>query len=117
MRRPARVACRAVRSHIAMANEIGQNRRDLREYRNLLATFGRLRLVIVPRKPERFDEVASLIEQFKFYALRRSVNERPQENPPAERSGSRPHRAETRSPWKWPTTAPGSTPRRFEQAP
>jgi 3-deoxy-D-manno-octulosonic-acid transferase len=50
----------------------------LRAYRNLLATHSRLRLVIVPRKPERFDEVAGLIEQMKFRVLRRS---RPQERP------------------------------------
>jgi 3-deoxy-D-manno-octulosonic-acid transferase len=46
-----------------------------------LATFRRLRLVIVPRKPERFDEVAELIEQFRFKVLRRSVSEAPPYDP------------------------------------
>lgn len=54
----------------------------LDEYRKLLATFRRLRLVIVPRKPERFDEVANLIEHFKFFPLRRSANQPPPMNPP-----------------------------------
>jgi 3-deoxy-D-manno-octulosonic-acid transferase len=49
----------------------------LEEYRKLLATFRRLRLVIVPRKPERFKEVAELIEMFRFKALRRSKAEPP----------------------------------------
>jgi 3-deoxy-D-manno-octulosonic-acid transferase len=49
----------------------------LREYRKLLASFRRLRLVIVPRKPERFDEVAALIEQYRFRVVRRSRNEPP----------------------------------------
>lgn len=60
----------------------GEEEIILREYRELLATFRRLRLVIVPRKPERFDEVAYLIEQFKFYPLRRSRNEPPSIDPP-----------------------------------
>jgi 3-deoxy-D-manno-octulosonic-acid transferase len=60
----------------------GEEEIILHEFRNLLATFGRLRLVIVPRKPERFDEVADIIEQFRFQALRRSQNQRPPENPP-----------------------------------
>jgi 3-deoxy-D-manno-octulosonic-acid transferase len=50
----------------------GEEEIILREYRKLLATFRRLRLVIVPRKPERFDEVANLIEQFRFSVIRRS---------------------------------------------
>lgn len=44
-------------------------------YRSLLASFKRLRLAIVPRKPERFDEVADLIRQFRFDVLRRSRND------------------------------------------
>jgi 3-deoxy-D-manno-octulosonic-acid transferase len=44
----------------------------LRAYRQLLARHSRLRLVIVPRKPERFDEVARLIEESKFRCVRRS---------------------------------------------
>ncbi|WP_428938689.1 3-deoxy-D-manno-octulosonic acid transferase [Fontivita pretiosa] len=60
----------------------GEEQIILREYRNLLATFRRLRLVIVPRKPERFDEVAALIEQFRFTCLRRSRNLPPPIDPP-----------------------------------
>lgn len=52
----------------------GEEEIILREYRKLLAGFKRLRLVIVPRKPERFDEVAALIERFRFKVLRRSSN-------------------------------------------
>ena len=44
----------------------------LRAYRQLLARHSRLRLVIVPRKPERFDEVARLIEDARFRCVRRS---------------------------------------------
>ena len=50
-------------------------------YRNLLATFRRLHLVIVPRKPERFDEVATLIERFRFKVLRRSTGALPPTDP------------------------------------
>jgi len=60
----------------------GEEQIILNEYRNLLATFPRVRLVIVPRKPERFDEVAGIIEQFKFQVLRRSANQPPPQNPP-----------------------------------
>lgn len=44
----------------------------LKAYRGLLADFPRLRLVIVPRKPERFDEVADLIRGGGFELRRRS---------------------------------------------
>jgi 3-deoxy-D-manno-octulosonic-acid transferase len=44
----------------------------LHTYRQLLAKHSRLRLVIVPRKPERFDEVAALVEGMKFQCVRRS---------------------------------------------
>jgi 3-deoxy-D-manno-octulosonic-acid transferase len=60
----------------------GEEEIILREYRALLATFSRLRLVIVPRKPERFDDVAELIAQFRFKALRRSTGETPPLDPP-----------------------------------
>jgi 3-deoxy-D-manno-octulosonic-acid transferase len=50
----------------------GEEEIILRQYRELLPHFSRLRLVIVPRKPERFDEVASLIESFRFRVVRRS---------------------------------------------
>jgi 3-deoxy-D-manno-octulosonic-acid transferase len=60
----------------------GEEQIILREYRNLLATFRRLRLVIVPRKPERFNLVADLIERFRFNVLRRSRNDSPPVDPP-----------------------------------
>ena len=50
----------------------GEEEIILSAYRKLLATYSRLRLVIVPRHPERFDEVAELIERAKFRCVRRS---------------------------------------------
>jgi 3-deoxy-D-manno-octulosonic-acid transferase len=50
----------------------GEEEIILRVYRRLLGNYSRLRLVIVPRKPERFDEVAALIEAAKFPCVRRS---------------------------------------------
>jgi 3-deoxy-D-manno-octulosonic-acid transferase len=44
----------------------------LAAYRLLLEKFPTLRLVIVPRKPERFDEVAQLIQSAGYPLLRRS---------------------------------------------
>jgi 3-deoxy-D-manno-octulosonic-acid transferase len=44
----------------------------LRAYRQLLRQFARLRLVIVPRHPPRFNEVAEIIEQHHFHCLRLS---------------------------------------------
>ncbi len=41
-------------------------------YRELLPSFSDLRLVIVPRKPERFDEVAQMIRDAGFALVRRS---------------------------------------------
>ena len=46
-------------------------------YRHLLNEFPQLRLVIVPRKPERFDEVAELICKFGFDLVRRSKSQIP----------------------------------------
>jgi 3-deoxy-D-manno-octulosonic-acid transferase len=60
----------------------GEEEIILRQYRELLKRFSRLRLVIVPRKPERFDEVAALIESFRFRALRRSRRETFPADPP-----------------------------------
>ena len=42
-------------------------------YRRLLADLPTLRLVLVPRKPERFDDVAALISRAGFPVLRRST--------------------------------------------
>ena len=44
----------------------------LRLYREILKEHPRLRLVLVPRKPERFDEVAGLIREHGFELIRRS---------------------------------------------
>ena len=44
----------------------------LQIYRKLLSGHPRLRLVLVPRKPERFDEVADLIRAQGFELIRRS---------------------------------------------
>ncbi|HSI33205.1 MAG TPA: glycosyltransferase N-terminal domain-containing protein, partial [Tepidisphaeraceae bacterium] len=50
----------------------GEEEIVLRAYRQLLTRHSRLRLVIVPRHPDRFDAVADLIEQHKFKCVRRS---------------------------------------------
>jgi 3-deoxy-D-manno-octulosonic-acid transferase len=44
-------------------------------YRDLLVRFPNLRLVIVPRKPERFDEAAEIIRKAGFPLVRRSQAE------------------------------------------
>lgn len=44
-------------------------------YREIVKRFAGLRLVIVPRKPERFDEVAKLILESGFKLIRRSKPE------------------------------------------
>ena len=44
----------------------------LRATGRIIETFPDLRLVIVPRHPESFDEVAGLIEAGGFHLLRRS---------------------------------------------
>jgi 3-deoxy-D-manno-octulosonic-acid transferase len=61
----------------------GEEEIILREYRQLLAQFKRLRLALIPRKPERFDEVASLIESFRFKVVRRSRRDEPLPPPDA----------------------------------
>jgi 3-deoxy-D-manno-octulosonic-acid transferase len=50
----------------------GEEEIILTQYRALLAKYARLRLVIVPRKPERFSEVSRLIRKMKFTVVRRS---------------------------------------------
>jgi 3-deoxy-D-manno-octulosonic-acid transferase len=58
----------------------GEEEIVLKSYRELLARHGRMRLVIVPRKPERFDDVARLIEANGFGCVRRSDPGRPGPN-------------------------------------
>jgi 3-deoxy-D-manno-octulosonic-acid transferase len=50
----------------------GEEKLILREYRVLLKKIPRLRLVLVPRKIERADEIADLIESLKFQVVFRS---------------------------------------------
>lgn len=51
----------------------GEEEAVLTAYTRLLATFPDLQLAIIPRKPERFDEVARLIVTHKYACLRRST--------------------------------------------
>lgn len=53
----------------------GEEEIILRIYRGMLMRYPRLRLVIVPRHPERFDEVADLIADHRFACVRRSAYE------------------------------------------
>src|SRR5207237_2238449 len=55
----------------------------LRIYRRLLARFARLRLVIVPRHPQRFDEAAMWVEDARLPCVRLS---RIESNPPPAHS-------------------------------
>ena len=50
----------------------GEEKIILPIYRNLLAKFPDLQLAIIPRKPERFDEVAQIIAEAGFAVVRRS---------------------------------------------
>jgi len=50
----------------------GEEQIILSHYRNLKSQFPNLRLVIVPRHPQRFDEVAALTEADGFKCVRRS---------------------------------------------
>jgi 3-deoxy-D-manno-octulosonic-acid transferase len=52
----------------------GEEEMLLRGYRRLLPAYPRLRLVIVPRHPERFDAVAAMIRDRGFNLVRRSEN-------------------------------------------
>jgi 3-deoxy-D-manno-octulosonic-acid transferase len=65
----------------------GEEEIVLRVYRELLVRNARLRLVIVPRKPERFDEVPPLVEAMKFRCIRRSQNNPPSVRQPLPQSG------------------------------
>jgi len=54
----------------------GEERILLAVYRELLMKFPRLRLVLVPRHPQRFDEVAELVHEARFDVVRRSQRNR-----------------------------------------
>lgn len=53
----------------------GEEEIVLAAYRLLLPEFPDLQLAIIPRKPERFDEVAVLIDRGGFVCVRRSMGE------------------------------------------
>jgi 3-deoxy-D-manno-octulosonic-acid transferase len=57
---------------IAGATGPGEEEIILDVFKELIKQFSNLRLVIVPRKPERFDEVAGLIQRSGFETLRYS---------------------------------------------
>ena len=52
----------------------GEEKSLLQVYRQLRHEYPQLRLAIIPRKPERFDEVAGLIASAGFGLIRRSQN-------------------------------------------
>jgi len=56
----------------------------LKAYESLCRRHPKLQLVIVPRKPERFDEVAAAIRQAGFDCVRRSESPDGTERPPSE---------------------------------
>lgn len=60
----------------------GEEEICLRVYRQQLMKHPKLRLVIVPRHPQRFDEVAELIESHRFQVIRRSRGQRADLNAP-----------------------------------
>jgi 3-deoxy-D-manno-octulosonic-acid transferase len=60
----------------------GEEEICLRVYRQQLMRHPKLRLVIVPRHPQRFDAVAELIESHRFSVLRRSEHRRADPNAP-----------------------------------
>jgi 3-deoxy-D-manno-octulosonic-acid transferase len=61
-------------SSVLVAGSTGPGEEELvlSVYARLLQSHDKLRLVIVPRKPERFDEVAKLIESRGYPCVRRS---------------------------------------------
>ncbi|MGE5611809.1 MAG: 3-deoxy-D-manno-octulosonic acid transferase [Bacillota bacterium] len=51
----------------------GEEQIVLEQYRQLLGRFSGLRLAIIPRHPQRFDDVAELIKKMGFTLVRRSA--------------------------------------------
>jgi 3-deoxy-D-manno-octulosonic-acid transferase len=70
--RATRDESRATKLWVAGATGPGEEEIILDVFKNLTQNQNNLRLVIVPRKPERFDEVAQLITSFGFDCLRYS---------------------------------------------
>ncbi len=69
---------------IAGSTHSGEEAAALETYRQLSAEHRELRLVIVPRHKERFDEVATLIETFGYNIRRRSEKHAPVDHWPAD---------------------------------
>jgi len=57
---------------IAGSTGPGEEQIVLDAYKTLLTDFPDLQLAVIPRKPERFDEVATLIQQSGYSCIRRS---------------------------------------------
>ncbi|MBD2857493.1 lipid IV(A) 3-deoxy-D-manno-octulosonic acid transferase [Spongiibacter sp. KMU-158] len=57
---------------IAASTHAGEDEQLLAAHKSLLKTFPELLLILVPRHPERFNQVADLIEQQGLQCLRRS---------------------------------------------
>jgi len=66
----------------------GEEKLLLEVFKKLREGFEDLRLVIVPRKPERFDEVAGLIKEFGFDLIRYSRLKGTDKKSPAADSGA-----------------------------
>ncbi|NLX14599.1 MAG: 3-deoxy-D-manno-octulosonic acid transferase [Phycisphaerales bacterium] len=64
----------------------GEEKVILQAYQTLHRRHPTLQLVIVPRKPERFDEVANLIRQTGYQVIRRSESPDGTTRPPAVKS-------------------------------
>jgi 3-deoxy-D-manno-octulosonic-acid transferase len=68
----------------------GEEELILERYRELSGRWPELRLAIIPRKPERFDEVAALIERMEFGLVRRSRRPDGTAPPPSAQEELRP---------------------------
>ena len=77
---------------VAASTHPGEEEIILRVYRELLSAFPFLRLLLVPRHPERAAAVTGLTKKFNFYAERLSFSN---ETTPAGRAGTGRDRQET----------------------
>jgi 3-deoxy-D-manno-octulosonic-acid transferase len=59
---------------IAASTHAGEDEIILQAHRQLRARFGDALLILVPRHPERFNDVAALIEKNNFHYVRRSAS-------------------------------------------
>ena len=68
---------------VAGSTQVGEERIALETFRRLAGEFPRLRLILVPRHPDRFDEAASLCRRAGFPFLRRTaLDEAPRDAAP-----------------------------------